>query len=118
MKNNLQALNILLWIAKIGSAFCIAFLLFMIGGHLFGSEDTLPNGFISSSELVTFLFFPIGTLIGLMLAWKRNMLGGLITVLGIICFHFVTGDYYLIPWIDGMTIPGILFLIYGFLKRN
>ena len=114
-KNNL-AKNILL-IARIGSVLSIAFLLFMIGGHLFGAEDNL-TGFNTSREILLFICFPVSTLIGLAVAWKKEGLGGLITVLGLVGFHLIGQDFYLIPWIDGLAAPGFLFLIYWFLSNR
>ena len=72
----------------------------------------------SIQEIVSFLFFPISTIIGLSLAWKWEGLGGLITILGIIGFHIVRPDLILDPIIDGLAAPGLLFIIYWLITKN
>ena len=53
-------------------------MLFFVLAHLFG-EDESGEGFRTAKEVITFLCFPIGTILGLALAWKWELLGGMIT---------------------------------------
>lgn len=117
-----KSLKILFWIATIWSIISLAFLLFMVGAHLiealFESNRPISEGFNSTAEMISFLFFPIGIMIGLGIALKWHRIGGLITIISIICFHFFRPDLILDPMIDGLAFPGILFLIYSFLRND
>ena len=121
MKNKNRIARIILIIARISGSISLAFLLFMVGAHLvgalLGSEES-GTGFQSTTELFSFIFFPVSILIGLALAWKWEGLGGLITLVGIICFHILRSDLIFDPMIDGLAFPGLLFLLYWALVRN
>lgn len=113
-------LSIVLWTARVWGSLSLAFLLFFVGAHIIGSltggGDGI-GGFNSTSELVSFLFFPVCTIIGLGLAWKWEGWGGLITTGGIIGFHIITPGILFNLMINGLAAPGLLFLIYWFLAR-
>ena len=118
MKN--KGLKILLWTARILGGISLAFLIFTVGAHVIGAFSESGEGFVfdSNKELISFLLFPVSTMVGLGLAFKWKGLGGLITILGIIGFHFLRPDLILDPMIDGLALPGILFFLYWFLSRN
>jgi len=120
MKNK-KSLTILIWTARIWGAISLAFLLFMVGAHLvealFVSKKPIGEGFNSTAEMISFLFFPIGIMIGLGIALKWHRIGGLITLISIICFHIYRPDLILDPMIDGLAMPGLLFFIYSFLRK-
>ena len=121
MENKKRISNIILRIARIWGSLSLAFLLFMVGAHIIGSltgaEES--SGFNSTSEMVTFfLFFPVGTLIGLSIAFKWPGLGGLITVGGMIGLKIIRPDLIFVPMIDALMAPGLLYLIYWYLSRS
>ena len=117
-----KSLEVLHWAARIWGLIGIVFLGFMVGAHLiealFISKEPISKGFNSTTDLISFLCFPISTLVGLVIAFKWMRFGGLITTIGIIAFHFIRPDLILDPMIDGLAFPGLLFLIYSFLKNN
>jgi hypothetical protein len=121
MKNKKQIARILLLIARIWGALSLAFLLFMVGAHLigalFGSGES-GNGFQSTTEMLSFIFFPVSIMIGLALTWKWEGLGGIVTIVGIICFHILRPDLIFDPMIDGLAFPGFLFVLYWAMVRN
>lgn len=106
-----QSLIIILWAARLLGTIVIAFLLFMTFEELFstGSKTDL----MESDDLITFLFFPISTLIGLSIAYKWKGLGGLITVGGMITLHIIRPDLASNLLISAFAIPGLLYIIYS-----
>ena len=88
----------------------------MIIGHLFGEDDNLKG--IEGMELISFAFFPVGVMTGLLVAWKKELIGGLITVVSLIAFHLITKEYAFLGWIDILALPGFLYVIYGWMIRK
>ena len=119
MNNNQLSITIL-WIARISSLGSIAFLLFMVGGHLFGSEPS--SGTPTFGEMIALSFFPLGVIIGLITAWKWDGLGGMIAVGSIISFHLTMFILHekpsFDPLIDALAAPGLLFLLSWFLSSQ
>jgi len=115
MKKKYWLATILLWTARIWSSISLAFLLFMIGAHLIASLT--GKGEPLGHPSISFLFFPVSTIIGLAVALKWNGLGGLITVGGIIVFHIFRPDLFFDLMIDGLAFPGLLFLFYWLIKN-
>jgi len=119
MADKNQTANTIRWIARVWGSISLLFLLFMVGAHIVGvlSGTDQGGGFGSAADFLSFLFFPVSTMIGLALAWKWEGLGGLVTVLGMIAFHMFRPDLIFDPMIDGLAVPGVLFLIYWRMSR-
>jgi hypothetical protein len=121
MKNNNRIAKIIRWIARIWGSISLAFLVFMVGAHLIatitGKGEPIGK-FNSISEIASFFFFPLCTLIGLAIAWKWEGLGGLITIGGIICFHMIRPDLLFDLMINGLAAPGLLYLLYWLFTRT
>jgi len=102
------------WIARIWSAATIALVLAFIVG-----ERSLPSG---PREWLGFLFFPFGICVGMILAWKKESLGGLITVGSLLAsyvVHFATTGRLLKGWAWlAFAAPGFLFLLSSQLSRR
>ena len=105
-------LHILRLVARAASVVCIAIiLLFFIGeGIDFGSVD--------AKEWVGLLFFPLGVFVGLVLAWREEVLGGIITIASVAAFYLIYGlllsgsirqGWAILPFL----VPGVLFVLYG-----
>lgn len=115
-KRNKVAITIK-WIARIWSILSLAFLLLFFGASIFssGGADTFVF-----KDLFQFVFFPIGLTIGLIIAWKREGLGGIIAIGSIIGFHLqmlVThGKPDFVLFIELLAAPGILFILYWILS--
>jgi hypothetical protein len=106
-----KALTILRWTARILSILSIGVvLLFMIG------EGFNLSGFKTKTFFMA-LFFPIGFYLGMMVAWKREGLGGMITVASLAAFyivHMITSTRFPKgPTLVILALPGFLFLVYG-----
>ncbi len=102
-------------IARVWSLASIGFLLlFLVGEGV--------NFFkLTSVELVEFILFPVGVTIGMVLAWKWEKCGGLLTIFSIIgfyAFHRLASGSFPRGWIMfAVAIPGVLFLISSFVRK-
>ncbi len=106
--------TILRWTARIwGIATFLVIIAFVAGG----AESMRPT----ASEAVGLLLFPVGTLVGLALAWWREGLGGLVTVASLALFyvwivirggHIPSSPYFLL-----LAAPGFLHLVNAFLVK-
>ena len=112
--------TVVLWIARIWGSLILLFLLFMVGAHVVGFflGEEQGDGFSSTEELLSFICFPISTMVGLALALKWEGLGGLITLLGMAVFLIIRPDLVLDPMIIGMAAPGIFYVGYWLLNRR
>ena len=113
---NLSA-NIIRWIARILGTLFLAFVLFFLFAYAFG-EDQSGEGFRSTGEFLTFILFPISTVIGLLVAYKWEGTGGLIITAGmaglfIVRPELLSSAYMIIP-----VIPGILYISYWLLTKR
>lgn len=117
MTNRIKFKTTIRWIARISGSLILAFVLFFLLAYLFG-EDESGNSFRNANEVITFIFFPVSTVLGLSLAYKWEGLGGFITLSGmfglfIIRPDLINGVYMAIP-----IFPGILYTIYWLWTRK
>lgn len=99
------------WLARILSIGSFLFIGTFVVGELAGGTGPAPR----PSEWLGLLFFPIGLLTGLALAWKKELAGGLMAILSVAAFYVwdyvrsgtcPTGLWFLI-----LSAPGLLFII-------
>ena len=118
-KKQIQYVTILRWIARIWSFLSVAFILSFVGRYLFSSEGL---GTFEPGELIIFSFFPIGVTIGMIIAWKWEGFGGILTTCCLIGFHvtalIVYGKPDFVLQIELLAAPGILFVLYWLLSRK
>jgi hypothetical protein len=105
-----KALTIILWTARLLGSVVITFLLFMTIGELLSTDS--KTVMMKSSDVPTYILFPISTIIGLLIAYKWKGIGGLITVGGMIGLHVVRPDLASSVLISAFAIPGLLYIIY------
>jgi nucleoside permease NupC len=109
----------LVWIARITGTLLLAFLLFMLIGHLTGNANG-PNGmtFSSTSDILGFVLFPVCSIIGLALAYKWKLLGGTIAVVSMLALFALRPDLMRISFI-ALALPALLYMLSGWLlMRN
>ncbi|WP_455170072.1 DUF7670 domain-containing protein [Aegicerativicinus sediminis] len=118
MKTTKIILNIIIWAARIWGGLVIAFVGSIIIGHLFSPVNEF--GTLSDlNELVVFICFPIATLLGLLLAYKWEFVGGAISTIAMIILAFISFDIPSeIQFILGIYTPGILYLFYSAIKKG
>ena len=118
MKHSVTITNGIHWVARIWGSLIVVFILFFLTMEAFGSESTAP-GFLNYREIVTFIFFPMSTVIGLVIALKWEGLGGLIATVGIVMLFVLRPDLLVaFIFVAGRSPPGILYLIYWYLRRG
>ncbi|NIN68678.1 MAG: hypothetical protein GTO63_29025 [Anaerolineae bacterium] len=103
--------RIIRWIARGWTIASIGFvLLILIGEILFPHTEAS----FRLRDVILFVFFPIGTFAGMILAWRWELLGGALTVASMAGFYlalrimddrFPRGPYFLL-----IAAPGFLFL--------
>lgn len=111
-KKRFEILRKLRWIARITSV------LFIFGLIVIFFGDQYENSEIRSHEWLGVLYFPVGFVAGLIIGWKNDLIGGLISVLCLWIFYFVYSLKYTgqIPPIISFlifSVPAILFLVAG-----
>ena len=81
---------------------------------MFGGQERAERA-ITFAEAVGFAFFPVGILVGMALAWRYELVGGLVTVGSLAAFYIwhlaVSGDLATGPYFLIFAFPGILFLL-------
>lgn len=86
----------------------IMILLFVFGEGLDPSKLKL-------NEWIGFIFFPIGLLLGLIIAWKKEIIGGVISIISIVVFGFIM----VINWfIIALGFPAALFILHGTISKK
>lgn len=103
------------WIARAASIASIALLVMIFLGDAFHPSQ------ISFQEWAGLIFFPIGVVAGMIIAWRKEAMGGFVTVASLVCFYLVYG-YLLRNHIGGwfflaFAAPGFLFLFHWLLCR-
>ena len=97
-------------LARVGSIASITLLILLFMGEAFRPAEISPN------EWAGLLFFPIGVMVGMIVAWWKEGLGAAVTVLSLLAFYMVYG-YLLKNHIGGWAFivfasPGFLFLLH------
>jgi hypothetical protein len=117
MANKEKTANTIRWIARIWGTLILAFVLFFLITDLIGGTES--GGGLRKDEILSFIFFPVSTLLGLAIALKWEGLGGLVATLGIIGLFVIRFDLISdVVFIAGIAPPGILYLLYWFLSKD
>lgn len=106
-----------LWIARIWGTLILVFVLYMLIAHLFDSGKPIHTGLNSPKELLTFLCFPVLTLLGLAMAYKWEALGGLISSLALI-FAMILNQVLDLKFFLLIFPPGFIYLIYWHFSKK
>ncbi|MCX7707511.1 MAG: hypothetical protein N2204_05850 [Anaerolineae bacterium] len=112
-----KAVHIVRWVARLWSVISLVVLLAFGIGEAAGDIARL-----ALRDALGFLFFPIGVIIGLALAWRREQAGGLLTVgclAGFYVQNTILRDRWPAgPWFLLLAAPGFLFLLAWALDRR
>lgn len=118
MKRN-KKVKIIRVIAKIWSIISILFLLGSIFVFIFSPSD--GDEAFSTVELIAFAFFPVGVLVGLILSWKKEILGAIISLGCMFIFYLLIivprGAWRAISFTFILILPSILFIINHIYKK-
>jgi len=119
--------TIIRWTARIWSILVIAFLILTFGVELVEHLTGTPRFFIDSVpargfEIIGILLTQILLFIGFVIAFKWDVLGGLIIVGTMIGHWIIEGIEWNAPALVVlevlMIVPGLIFLVYWYLTRS
>ena len=103
------------WLARVSSLASIG----LLGLFLFGGEESLAP---TLREAIAMVFFPFGVIAGMIVGWKNELRGGLISVSSLAVFYAVMAimgrGIPTTPWFVIFTLPGLLFLTAGLLQKR
>ncbi len=107
---------LLRWTARILSLASLGLILmFAFGGEEAGGMPTLR-------EWGALTFFPIGVQVGMLLAWKKEIAGGLIALAALGGFYayymFMAGSLPGGPYFALFSLPAVLFLVSGIMAHR
>lgn len=71
-------------IARISSLLSIGFLFLIVAGEILFPHAAGP---FTNREILPMLFFPIGVVAGMVLAWRTELAGGLLTIASLLAFY-------------------------------
>jgi hypothetical protein len=108
--------QILHWLARALSVISILILLLFVVGERFNPAA------LRSREWILMIFFPIGVIAGMAVAWGREGLGGAITFVSLVAFyltHFLFTGGFPRGWaFVAFASPGFLFLAHWLFTRD
>jgi hypothetical protein len=108
------------WAARALSAVSIAFVLLIFIGEGIGSRGEGPVR-LTAVEIAGLAFFPVMVLLGLVLAWRWEGIGAVITLAGLGAFYILqllsTGGLPGGPWFALLASPSLLFGLSWLLTR-
>jgi len=104
------------WLARVLSLLSIGVML------LFAFGEGLNLLRLSGEEAILFVLFPLGVSLGMLVAWWRELAGGILSVACFALFyvvHFIlSGGLPRGPFFFLFTLPGLIFLISWMLSRR
>jgi hypothetical protein len=109
MDKNITVVEALKTIARFWSALSIALILLFIFG------EGLDPSKLTANEWLGFFFFPFGLTIGLIIAWSKELIGGIVSILSIIVFSILMNFSW---YVVALGFPGILFILHNFLGKD
>ena len=108
--------SVILWTARVIDSVLLVFVLIFLMAHIFGKDES-GEGFSNSGEIIQFICFPVGLVAGLLIAWRWEGVGGLVSTLSMTTLFVMRSELVGNPYMIIMIIPGLLFLLYWFLHN-
>ncbi len=66
-------------------------------------------------EWIGFIFFPAGVLVGLIISWKKEIAGGIVTIASTVIFSFIMAFSW---FIVALGFPALLFIFHGVITKT
>ena len=105
-------------VTRISGTVLLVFLTLIVIGTLTGDSSSSDGfHFRDTNDLIGFLLFPLGTMLGLGLAYRWPLLGGLIAVGSTILLVILRPDHLQFTFLLMVT-PGLLYVLFGLLSRK
>jgi uncharacterized membrane protein YccC len=103
-------INLLRWIARSLAILSVALLI----GFIFGNEEPVKFNFSSVKELITFLLFPVLTIVGLTLSLKYEKKGSLLVMAAMAGLFLIRSDLTQNIYFYFFLIPAFIFLFLAY----
>lgn len=119
MSNNKtkKTISIIRWITRIiGILIALLFCVFFIGETDFSKPFSLPF-----NEVILILFIPVTLIIGIIIAWKREILGGIIIAASVLLFNitaYIAEGFSFEMDFGIFAFVGLLYIICGVADRR
>ncbi|MFZ4402175.1 MAG: DUF7670 domain-containing protein [Bacteroidales bacterium] len=113
MKTINKNLKILRWVARIISVPLILFIGVQLIFPEHGFQDNLK---LSTKESIMVIFYPLMYFIGLVISWKWDAIGGIISIFGVLIAAFFRPDILFLFLV--LSIPAALFIAYWYLSKK
>ena len=115
MKKNI--IKNLRWTIRILSGILILFFLFMFMGETIFPAESLNSNPLSTDAIVQLLVFGI-IMIGLGIAWKRELTGGIIALSAYVLLIIINTNVLQFPLVLFYPVTAILFIVLWAVSRN
>ncbi|MGB8776314.1 MAG: hypothetical protein WCC78_19425 [Terriglobales bacterium] len=106
------------WIGRVWSVLSIAF----VFAFALGEAARVIGPRVTIQEWIGLALWPVGVCVGLVLAWHREELGGIVALGCLIAFYvwnlLRSGHWPQGPFFFLTAAPGLLFLVAGFLSHR
>ena len=103
------------WIARVGSLLSVGLILLFV----FGESNSFS---ITPKEWIGLLFFPVGVVMGMLVAWWKEGTGAFIALISLIAFYGIYGlllGSHITGWAFVVfTAPAFLFLLYWIFSKG
>ena len=106
-------------LARGASSVCLGFLLLMVVGEFVNPHAPPPT---SPQDIIGLFLFPGVYSVGLLLAWRKELLGGSLSLLGMVAFYVWLGLMdgslprgWILPL---LALPAGLFILFGLCRTN
>lgn len=110
------AITILRWIARIPGALMGLLFVFMVVGETISPPPNHPNETLTGDTVMQLSFTFIGIL-GLLLAWRWEMAGGILALVAFAALGAV--NPHTVPWpLLAFIIPAVIFIFTAWLSRR
>lgn len=115
---NRKSHPVFFWIARIYGTIILILTGAFVVAVLFGSNDESGAGFQSAQEIIMFACFPVLALLGLIVGFFKQRIGGIITTAAMIILYGFELSNIANPYFGLVTLAGLLYLTSSFIKAR
>jgi len=112
-----KTISVIRWITRIiGILIVLLFLVFFIGETDFSKPFSLPV-----NEIILILFIPVGLIAGIIIAWKREIMGGIIIAASVLLFNitaYISEGFSFEMDFGIFAFVGLMYIICGVADRR
>ena len=110
-------ITILRWTARLLGTFMFLFFAFMFFADLFGVDESPRKVALSAIDIIHLSLMWI-SVIGLMISWKKELIGALITIIAFITQGIISPRLFEISLLYLPSLNAILFIVIWWLSRK